>query len=89
MTQILPFSVKVLSPLRGVLYPPAITSRTTVSTTAELPPTITSNRPGSTTRAIDASRNERCSGPSVNSTVRVSPGFNAMRWKPRNSLTGR
>src|SRR5215475_2258660 len=54
----------------------------------ELPPTITLNDPGSTTRCISRLKNESSSGPSMNSTVFVSPGLKVTRRKPRSSLIG-
>src|SRR5689334_1446463 len=55
----------------------------------ELPPTIILNVPGSTTRCISRFRNDSSSGPNVNSTLFVSPGFSVTRWNPRSSFTGR
>ena len=65
------------------------TSSPTDFTSAELPPTITWNRPGSTTRFMSGPWYESCSGPSSKVTVRFSPGLSVMRRKPFNSITGR
>src|SRR5437016_3366779 len=55
----------------------------------EFPPTIMVKIPGSTTRCMSRFRNESSSKPRVSSTVLVSPGFSAIRRKPRSSFTGR
>ena len=56
---------------------------------AELVPTSSSKRPGSTTRFIDPSIIESACGPTVKVTVFFAPGSSETRWKPRSSLTGR
>src|SRR5260370_13410969 len=55
----------------------------------ELPPAMILKVPGSTTRCISRFKNDSSSGPSVNSTVLVSPALSVIRRKPRSSLIGR
>src|SRR5262245_28038703 len=74
--------------LRTDHFPPAVTSSVAVVSWVELVPTITSNRPGSTTRFIWRSINDKASGPSVNVTVFFSPGFRVTRSNPRSSFVG-
>ncbi len=71
------------------LGPQRTTSSAAVESLSELVPTMTSKRPGSTTRFISRPTSDNASGPSVNVTVRVSPGSSVTRSNPASSFGGR
>jgi hypothetical protein len=79
----------VLAATTGFLAALPFSSNDAVIPPAELPPTVMSNLPGSTTKSLVVFQKPSASWPSVKLTVFVSPGFSVTRSNPFSSLTGR